>query len=273
MLRTNRLKRKLRDGQIAIGLIASIPIPITVEMIGHAGFDFVIIDMEHVMINPETLENMIRAAELVGITALVRVPEVNSKDILRLLDSGALGIVVPHMESREQAERLVQAVKYFPEGKRSMNSGRPGVFGKGDLVEYMRRANEETMIVPMIESREGVERVEEILTVPGIDMILEGAADLSQSYGVPWQTRSLIVKQGLDRVFESAQRIGVPYCAIPRIDADYTAWIEKGVRAFVLGDERGISFRALQTRLRTFRTDDEDLRDRGKDDDQCHIGS
>ncbi|MBW7460696.1 siderophore biosynthesis protein SbnG, partial [Paenibacillus sepulcri] len=118
MLRSNRLKAKLRAGERAFGLFASIPAPVAVEMIGYAGFDFVIIDMEHVMVNPETLENMIRAAESAGITALVRVPEVHPKLILQVLDSGAQGIVVPHMESAEQAERLVRAAKYCPEGSR-----------------------------------------------------------------------------------------------------------------------------------------------------------
>lgn len=167
MLTVNRLKEKLRTGQKVFGLIASIPAALTVEMIGHAGYDFVIIDMEHVMINPETVEHMIRAAEATYITTLVRVPEVDTKQILRVLDSGAQGIVIPHVESREQMEKLVQAAKYSPLGKRSLSSGRPAAFGKGSLVDYMKQANEQIMLVPMIESRLGVERIADILSVPG----------------------------------------------------------------------------------------------------------
>ncbi|MBE0343140.1 siderophore biosynthesis protein SbnG [Paenibacillus sp. 28ISP30-2] len=248
MLTVNRLQEKLRTGQEVVGLIASIPAALTVEMIGHAGYDFVIIDMEHVMINPETVEHMIRAAEAAQITPLVRVPEVDAKEILRVLDSGAQGIVVPHVESREQMEMLVQAAKYSPEGKRSLNSGRPAAFGKGNLVDYMKRANEQIMLVPMIESGLGVERIADILSVPGIGMVLEGAADLAQSYGVPWQIDAMIVQEGLQRIVEASQQAGIPYCAIPRRDGEYSAWVEKGVHAFVLGDERGIAFRALQKR-------------------------
>jgi 2-keto-3-deoxy-L-rhamnonate aldolase RhmA len=265
MLRVNRLKAKLRLGEQVFGLFASIPAPITVELIGYAGFDFVIIDMEHVMVNPETLENMIRAAESADITALVRVPEVHPKLILQVLDSGAQGIVVPHMESGEQAERLVRAAKYYPEGIRSMNSGRPGVFGNVDLIDYMRRANEEIMLVPMLESREGVGRAGEILAVPGIDMVLEGAADLSQSCGIPWQTEAPEVREGLNRMFYAARNQGIAFCAIPRADEDYAYWREKGVLAFVLGDERGIAFRALQTRLHALKVRDQDkATDRGR---------
>lgn len=252
MLGTNRLKQKLGEGETVFGLLCSIPSPVVVEMVGCAGFDFVIIDTEHVLVNPETLENMIRAAEAVGLTALVRVSEPNPKEILRALDGGALGIVVPHVESREQAELIVRACKYAPEGSRSLNSGRAGTFGKHDLTEYIRRANEEIMVVPMIESRSGVEQADAILSVPGIDMVLEGAADLSQSYGIPWQTRAPLVKAGLKQSYEASLRQGVTYCAIPRAMGDYEEWRQLGVRAFVLGDERGVSFRAMRAHLQSF---------------------
>jgi len=253
LLRKNALKDKLQQGKTVYGLFCSIPSPVMVEMIGCAEFDFVIIDTEHVLINPETLENMIRAAETVNITPLVRVADDNPGTILRVLDSGAQGVVVPHVHSREQAENIVRFSRYYPLGTRSLNSGRPGAFGKNNLVEYMQRANEEIMVIPMIESREGVEHVDDILSVPGIDMVLEGAADLSQSYGVPWQTRGELVKDALQKIQAAAHAHGVPYCAIPRAPEDIELWRERGVRVFVLGDERGIAFRAMQNQLRTYR--------------------
>lgn len=159
---------------------------------------------------------------------------------------------MPHVESREQAELIVRACKYAPEGSRSLNSGRAGMFGKHDLTEYIRRANEEIMVVPMIESKAGVEQADAILSVPGVDMVLEGAADLSQSYGIPWQTRAPLVKAGLKQSFEASRRQGVTYCAIPRAAEDYAEWRRLGVRAFVLGDERGVSFRAMRAHLQSF---------------------
>ncbi|WP_079913362.1 HpcH/HpaI aldolase/citrate lyase family protein [Paenibacillus sp. 32352] len=255
MLRENRLKRKLGLGEAVFGLIGSIPSPVVVEMIGCAGFDFIIIDTEHVLVNPETLEHMIRAAETSGLTPLVRVSEPNPKEILRVLDAGALGIVVPHVETREQAELIVRSCKYGPIGSRSLNSGRAGTFGKYDLTQYIERANEEVMVIPMIESRAGVDHAEMILSVPGIDMVLEGAADLSQSYGIPWQTRSPQVKEGLRQLYASSIKAGVPYCAIPRAAEDYAEWQELGVKSFVLGDERGVSFRALRSHLQAFHPD------------------
>jgi 2-keto-3-deoxy-L-rhamnonate aldolase RhmA len=249
MLRENGLKLKLSEDQTVFGLFCSLPSPIAVEMIGCAGFDFVIIDTEHVLVNPETLENMIRAAEAIGITPLVRVMGVNPKEILRALDGGAQGIVVPSVESADQARQAVAACRYYPEGARSLNMGRPGAFGREDPLAYISRANQEIMVVPMIESRLGIEHSDEILSVPGVDMVLEGAADLSQSCGVPWDIQSSIVREELIRLFAAAERTGVPFCALPRALEEVTLWRERGVRAFVLGDERGIAFRAIRGQL------------------------
>ncbi len=186
MLRENVVKKKLGEGEAVFGLFCSTPAPVVVEMIGCAGFDFVIIDNEHVLLDPETLENMVRAAEAVGVTPLVRVADRAPGTILRALDAGAQGVVIPNVGKREDAEGAVRASRYYPEGERSLNAGRPAAFAKMGLPTYLNRANEEVMVVVMIEDREGVERAAEILSVPGVDLVLEGAADLSQSYGLPW---------------------------------------------------------------------------------------
>lgn len=145
--------------------------------------------------------------------------------------------------------RIVAASKYHPQGMRSLNAGRPGAFGKHNLADYVVRANDEIMVVPMIESLAGVGNIEAILDVPGIDFVLEGAADLSQSCGVPWQVSAPPVQEALLQVQHACARGGIPYCAIPRADGDYATWRKRGVTAFVLGDERGIAFRALQAKL------------------------
>lgn len=252
MLRPNRLKQALRDDRTVFGLFCSTPNPLVVEMIGYAGFDFVIIDTEHALVNPETLENMVRAADVAGLTALVRVPHISSGAILRALDAGAGGVVIPQVRSREDAQRAVAASRYYPDGERSLNAGRAAGFGKTDLGSYIQRANREVLVVLMIEDRQGVEALPEILAVPGIDLVLEGAADLSQSLGVPWQTRHPLVRDALQRVQTTCRQHEIPFCAIPRVPEDFGYWWQRGVHAFVLGDERGITFRALQAHLHTF---------------------
>ncbi len=110
----------------------------------------------------------------------------------------------------------------------------------------------EVMVVAMIEDIEGLKNLPQILAVPGIDMVLEGAADLSQSLGIPWQTRAPEVRQALADMQHTARQNGVPFCAIPRAQDDLRAWLERGVKAFVLGDERGIAMRALRAEHESF---------------------
>ncbi|AUS08116.1 siderophore biosynthesis protein SbnG [Laceyella sacchari] len=245
----NRTKQKIARGEPVYGLFCSNPSPLTVEMIAAAGYDFVIIDMEHTLTNPETIQHMIRAAEVFEITPLVRVPERSPGAILQVLDAGAQGVVVPHVRNRADLMEAMEACYYTPKGKRSLNGGRNARFGADDLREVMERANREVMFVPMIEDKEALEHLDEILSVEGIDFVLEGAADLSGSLGVPWQTQHPEVKEALRTLHERAVHHGVPYGTIPRNKADRQVWWDKGVRVFVVGDDRGIFYRALKSQL------------------------
>lgn len=253
MLQTNQLKRALADGKTVFGLLNSIPSPLLVEMIGYAGFDFVILDMEHVCLNPETLENMVRAAECAGVTSLVRVPSAAPEVILRALDCGAQGIVVPHVRTAAEAAQAVSASRYAPLGTRGISGGRTTGFGTLDLPTYFARANSEIMVVAMIEDREGVDNLEAILSVAGIDMVLEGAIDLSQSYGVPGQSQHPIVQDAIEKIAASCRRHDISFCAIPRVLEQAAAWKARDVQAYLLGDDRGVSFRAIKAHLTTFR--------------------
>ncbi len=252
MLRTNELRARLAAGRRVHGLINSIPAPLLVEMIGYAGFDFVILDLEHVGVNPQTLEDLIRAAECCGLTPLVRVPGVEPGTILRALDAGALGIVVPRVQNADQARQAVRAARYHRLGERGISGGRTTGFGTLPLAEYLALANREVMVVAMIEDASGVEHVDAIAAVPGIDMVLEGAIDLSQSLGVPAQAQHPRVQDAVRHIAAACRARGVPFCAIPRVDGQYEAWCEAGIQAFLLGDDRGIGAKALRAHLAAF---------------------
>lgn len=253
MLQTNKFKAALRERRTLFGLLNSVPAPLVVEMLGYAGYDFVVIDTEHVGINPETLENAVRAAECAGITPLVRVADSASDSILRVLDSGAQGVVVPHVRNRADAERVIESSRYHPHGMRGISGGRTTGFGSIDLPTYFARANAELMVVLMIEDREGVDAIDAIVSVPGVDLVLEGAVDLSQSYGVPGQPEHPAVQAAIRRVAASCRRNGVPFCAIPRQPGQLEHWITQDVHAFLVGDDRGVAFRALKTHLSGFK--------------------
>lgn len=253
MLQTNKLKQSLHNGETVYGLLNSVPAPLLVEMLGYAGYDFVILDLEHVNTNPETLENMIRAAECAGLTALVRVPGMDAGAILRALDSGAQGIVVPHVQSRAEAEAAVSAGRYHPLGQRGISGGRTTGFGRLDLPSYFERANAELLVAVMIEDRVGVENIDAIVSVPGIDLVLEGAIDLSQSYGVPGQAQHPDVQAAILAVADACQKHRVPFCTVPRLPEQGEYWLRRGVHAFLLGDDRGVAFRAFKAHLQSWK--------------------
>lgn len=253
MLKPNRLKQKLAEGAAVHGLLNSMPSALMVEMIGHAGYDFVVLDLEHASVNPETLEHMLRAAECAGLPALVRVPSAAAggkahtvAEITRALDAGALGVVVPHVCTADDARAAVQASRYHPLGQRGISGGRTTGFGTIALADYFELANREIMVVAMVEDAQGVDNIGEILSVPGIDMVLEGAIDLSQSLGWPGRAQQPQVQAAISRVADACREHQVPFCAIPREGGQHAAWLARGVRAFLLGDDRGVSFRALK---------------------------
>ncbi|WP_239617998.1 HpcH/HpaI aldolase family protein [Cohnella mopanensis] len=252
-MRKNKLKEKISRGEPVYGLFVSIPHPIVIELIGHAEYDFVIIDYEHASTNMETIEDMVRAAELLDITPLVRISKVDRIEILKVLDCGAQGIVIPHVECKEQVEEAVRYAYYHPIGARSLNSGRPGAFAKYSLTDYISEANEELLIVPMIESVEGVKECESILSVPQVGFVLEGAADLSQSLSLPWDTEHPKVQRNLDILYEASRRCRVPYAAVSRSLDGHRKWADRSVRIFVLGDDRNTAFRAYRQKRDDYR--------------------
>src|SRR3972149_2306852 len=146
-MRENRAKRILKAGGLAIGAGVDMSDPALVEIIGLAGFDAAFIDMEHTGFDLGTIEHMIRAADLVNITSIVRVPDNNPKFILRILDMGAQGIQVPHIANRQDAEAAVRAVRFPPLGERGVAGGsRAARYGTIPLAQHVASSNEEVML-------------------------------------------------------------------------------------------------------------------------------
>jgi 4-hydroxy-2-oxoheptanedioate aldolase len=208
-MRANTTKQKLREGGCVFGVFLGIPSPRLVELCGASGFDYVVIDAEHGPIDVAVCEDMVRAAEACGITPLVRVPENHDKTILRYLDIGAQGVMVPQVNSRADAERALRAIKYAPLGHRGLAAVRAASYGQGiSLSEYTRRANDETMFLPQIENISALDHLDEILQLDGIDVIELGTADLSQSMGHPGETGHPDVQAAVDEITKRALAAG-----------------------------------------------------------------
>ena len=231
----NKLKENLKAGKAQLGAFVTAPCPEVVEVLGVTGFDFVILDTEHTASNIETVVAMMRAAEVYGMTPIVRVPDDTPKNMSRYQDIGAYGVQVPMVHTAAQAEAIVKAMKFMPDGIRGMSGGRGTAWGR--INDYRRVSNEETLIAVMCESKQGMENIEEIARVPGVDAVFIGAFDLSQALGVPGHTEHPIVEKAIQHVLDVCNEVGViPGIVAPRIDLARRR-VEQGFRYVTILDD------------------------------------
>jgi 4-hydroxy-2-oxoheptanedioate aldolase len=202
-LQVNETKAKLKAGETVLGCFVRDPVPGLVEFLGYQPWDFLVFDGEHGVMQPADCENMVRAAEGRGVTPIARVTTNQTHIILRFMDTGAQGLHVPWVNSGEEAEAVVQAVKYFPRGIRGLAGSRAADYGQTvSLAEYTEIANRETLVIVHVETRTAVENIEAIAGVDGIDVVFIGPTDLSHSYGYPGQPQHPDVQAGMNHVVD-----------------------------------------------------------------------
>jgi 4-hydroxy-2-oxoheptanedioate aldolase len=230
-MRTNATKKRLRDGDCAYGCFIRYPDPALCELLALQGFDFLVLDAEHGTVEPRECENMVRAAELRGATPIVRVPANQPPVILRYLDTGAQGVHVPLVADAPQADAAVRSVKYWPRGARGLAGVRAASYGQeGPLGDYVSRANEETLVVIQIETREALEQVPAIAATDGVDVVFIGPTDLSQALGVPGQTTHATVEEAFDEIIRGVADTGPAIGVLAADEAGVRAWRERGAR-------------------------------------------
>ena len=176
-------------------------------------------------------------------------PQVDEKLIGRALDAGIEAIVLSRTESAGQVRRALDAAFFPPLGKRGITGGRITGFGRLPLPDYIELANRQTPIIPMIESRAGVDALSEILQLPGVGMIMEGALDLALDLGLGPDPLNPQVWQTLQDMADTCLRAEVAFCANPRTAEQNALWRARGVRSFLAGEDRGLLHNALKARL------------------------
>jgi 2-keto-3-deoxy-L-rhamnonate aldolase RhmA len=202
----NDLKRRLKAGEQTIGLWMSIESPIVTEMLSMMGFDWFVFDTEHNPVSIYQVQTMMQAMRGESTTTpLVRVVWNDLVAIKRALDIGAYGIVVPWVNTREQAEMAVKATRYAPQGLRGCGPRRAAMFDP----DYLKTADEEILVIAQIETKQAVENIEDILSVDGIDVSYIGPADLSASYGHLGDMSHPEVQEAIDTVYDASRSAGV----------------------------------------------------------------
>ncbi len=183
-MRANHVKRRLKAGEPSIGTWLSLPTPESAEFVSALGLDWLVVDAEHNSVDQKTLSQMFVAMAHSSIAPMVRIPWNNPEHFKRALDAGAWGIVVPNVQTREEAEQAVQAARYYPLGSRGVGGGRHYLSFDTNGAEYYEHANEEILLVLMIEHATGVENAEAILSTPGVDTCFIGPNDMAASMGL-----------------------------------------------------------------------------------------
>ena len=215
-MKQNKMKAKLLRGEPAFGVSIMIPCPQIVEMVGKLGFDWVLIDCEHGTISIETVEMLAMAAEACGITPIARPRTKSPEDILNVMDRGVMGVQVPHVNTADDAQQAVEAVKYYPLGKRGLAAGtRPAEYGFGETMDrFVEISNRETLVCVQLEEELAIENTGDILNVDHVDVFFIGPSDLSQSMGYPGNSKAPPVQEAIEATFKkilSAKKIaGTP---------------------------------------------------------------
>lgn len=223
-------KDKLRRGETVLGTFSKTSDPAFIEASGYAGFDYVILDMEHGPSNVAMLQNLIRAAEITGMIPIVRVPFETASDMGRVLDIGAGGVQIPQICNARQARMAVEVSKFSPLGNRGVcRFVRAAKYSVTDRYEYFKNADE-ALVILQLEGREAIESLDEILEVRGIDVIFVGPYDLSQSLGVRGQVEHGAVVGKIEEINARCREKGIATGVFVDNMAALEKWKKSGVQ-------------------------------------------
>ena len=240
-MRENALKTKWKNGEPVFGMLTPIYDPAIVEQIGHLGFDAYMLDCEHGAGGPQQVEQVVRACETVGLTPMARVRSTDPKLLLQFLDAGVMGVMMPSVRDADDVKRLVEAVKYPPMGKRGIAPVRANdyLFGHMSQADYISFANEQTLVLPQIETVEAVTNLDSLLRVEGVDGYFVGPRDLSMAMGFQDGPGHGEVRAVIDSVFRSVIGAGMIVGTVAATGEDARDLADRGAR-IILGSVAGL---------------------------------
>ncbi len=229
-------RRDCLDGKKVVGTFAAIPHPVAAEVICGSGIDFLCLDWEHAQMSRETIEALVRAADVRETPTVVRVPGHAPESVAAALDSGARGVLVPRVSTAAQAFEAVEAARFPPLGKRGVGPGRAAGYGYS-IPDYLERANAEVVVAVQIETAEGLAHAAEIAAVDGVDIVFVGPGDLSVSIGALGPDGTERLGRAIEAILAAARaggKVAGIFCATP---ADVGRWAAKGATFFILASD------------------------------------
>lgn len=226
------LKEKIGSGAPVMGTWNTLSAPLVTELMAKAGFDFQIIDYEHGPFDLNNFHMHVNACRAHGCSPLARLPKFDDWMILQVLDQGGDGVVVPHMENKDDVESFIKSIKYFPEGSRGFSPfTKAGGFNNREVPKHVSESNINLLSIAIIESKQGLENLEEILSVPGLDVVYFGAYDISQALGHPGETKHSDVIRAISKGVQQVNAAGK--CAggfVPQSSDDVKMLLDMGIQ-------------------------------------------
>jgi 2-keto-3-deoxy-L-rhamnonate aldolase RhmA len=243
----NGFRQRLQQGEVLLGqMVLELFTPGIGPMLAACDLDFVIFDMEHGRCDIGLLAEMIASCRGSDIVPLARVPDVEFAPLSRALDLGARGVMVPRVETRQQAEKIVSQLRYTPQGKRGVALGVAHDLYRAGTPEFFAKANEETAVILLLETEKAFENLDEIISVPGVDVAWMGHYDLTVSMGIPAQFNHPRFLGAMDALVATCRRYGVAPGFLPATPEAAVHWIGKGFRAISLGSDIGVFLDAVR---------------------------
>lgn len=246
-------RNKIISGKPVFGPFMKTCDPGFVEVAGYAGMDFAILDMEHGPIGIQSMQNNIRAAQVSGVLPVVRVPAITEEAIGKALDIGAAAVEIPQISTAQEAEAAVRLAKFAPHGERGVcRFVRAAHYSAMERDMYFQSAND-TIVIAQIEGIEAVKNLDDILNVPGIDILFIGPYDLSQSLGVPGQTIHPCVIEEMNKIVNAAKKRGVVIGTFTDSRETMEMWMKAGVQYISYSVDMGIFYDSCKKLTEQFR--------------------
>lgn len=246
----NPMKAKLAAGETVFGqMVLELFTSGVAPMMSNAGLEFVIYDMEHGRCDINLLSQMITSCRGTKLTPIARVPDLYALPLGRLLDVGAKGVMIPRVETGEQMRDAVAQLKYAPAGRRGVALGLQHDDYASRGAGYFAQANEDTVVIAIVETAKALENIDAIVSAPGLDIAWMGHFDLTVSLGIPAQFDHPRFLEAMDLLVATCRKHGKAAGFLPANPADTQHWLAKGFRAISIGSDVGVYSNALSSFL------------------------
>lgn len=234
-------------------MISEVALPNVLRIFKAGGLDYAIVDCEHGAFSFPQVADMVAVANAISLPVIIRIPDNTRENVLKMLELGADGLLLPMADTPEILAQVVKYGKYPPLGKRGLATSRPHCnYSMGDVRTYLQKANDRTMIFGQVETQEALSNCEDLLSVEGVDGLFIGPNDLSVDLGIPGDVSDPVIMEAVRKVHQAADKAGKPLGVITSNSTLLHSCYEEGLRLFSISSETGMISKSVKSIVKTF---------------------